>query len=77
MSLPRGRNDLIRQAAVVLLSLMPFAISIGAAEVAWQAITGVATVWRMIAITLVWIGAFAVGTQLFWKVTGALVQKNR
>ncbi len=68
---------MIRQAAVVLLSLVPFAVSILAAEVAWENITGIATVWRMIAMTLVWIGAFAASTQLFWKVTDLLALKQR
>jgi len=54
---------------------MPFAVSILAAEGAWVIASGIATVWRMVFITLVWIGAFAVGTQLFWKMTGILAQK--
>jgi len=56
---------------------MPFAVSILAAEGAWLMVAGIATVWRMIVLTLVWIGAFAVGTQLFWKMTVILAQKQR
>jgi len=56
---------------------MPFAVSIFAAEGAWVIMAAVVTVWRMIVMTLVWIGAFAVGTQLFWKMTGILAQKQR
>lgn len=66
---------LTRLVAVVALTLMPFAASIVAAYVAWQAITGIATVWRMIGMTLVWIAAFAAGTQLFWKVVERLTPK--
>jgi len=64
-----------RLAAVVGLTLMPFAASIVAAYAAWEAIAGIATVWRMIVMTLVWIAAFAAGTQLFWKVVERLAPK--
>lgn len=64
-------------AAVVLLSLMPFGASISFAFVAWQLAAGVATVFRLVAMTLVWIAAFAAGTQVFWKVTGLLAPKQR
>ena len=64
-----------RQAAVAFLAMVPLAISICAAYAAWETTVGILTVWRMITITLVWIGAFALGTQLFWKVTGLLATK--
>jgi len=67
---------LIRLAAVVGLSLMPLAVSIMAAYASWEIVTGIATVWRMIAMTLVWIAAFAAGTQLFWKVVERLAPKQ-
>ena len=63
---------MIRVAAVVILTLVPFTLSILAAYGAWEAIRGISTLWRMIAMTLVWIGAFAAGAQLFWKVVDRL-----
>ena len=68
---------MIRQAAVVLLSSVPFVVSILLAYVSWETFVGIATVWRMVILTLVWIGAFAIGTQLFWKATGLLAQKQQ
>ncbi|HXY56376.1 MAG TPA: hypothetical protein VEH01_02070 [Nitrososphaerales archaeon] len=65
---------MIRIAAVVLLTLVPFAVSILAAYAAWESIRGIWILWRMIAMTLVWIGAFASGAQLFWKVVERLAQ---
>ena len=65
---------MIRQAAVAVLSLMPFGVSILFAHAAWDMVTGIATVWRMIVMTLVWIAAFAAGTQLFWRLTGVLAR---
>jgi hypothetical protein len=61
----------------VVLSLMPFGVSILFAYVAWTTIIGIATVWRMVIMTLVWIAAFAAGTQLFWKVTDLLAPRQR
>jgi hypothetical protein len=66
---------MIRQAAVIGLSLLPFALSSGAAFLAWEAAAGLETVWRMIFIVLVWIPAFAGGTQLFWRVVGLLAPR--
>jgi len=63
---------MIRVAAVVMLTLVPFTLSILAAYAAWETIRGISTVWRMIAMTFVWIGAFAAGAQLFWKVVDRL-----
>jgi uncharacterized membrane protein (DUF106 family) len=34
-----------------------------------------ATLWRIIIIFFVWIGVFAVFTQIFWKVVGALAKQ--
>ncbi|MGD0477826.1 MAG: hypothetical protein ABSB29_06645 [Nitrososphaerales archaeon] len=66
---------MIRQAAVIGLSLLPFILSSGAAFLAWEFATALETVWRMIFVVLVWIPAFAGGTQLFWKVVGLLALK--
>lgn len=68
---------MIKQAALVVLSLMPFGVSILFAYAAWTMVTGIATVWRMVAMTLVWIAAFAASTQLFWKVTDLLSPTQR
>jgi hypothetical protein len=73
----RGQSALIKQAAVVMLSIVPFAVSVLFAYATWEAIAWIGTVWRMIAMTAVWIAAFALGTQLFWKVTGLLVPKQQ
>jgi len=64
-----------RQAAVIGLSLVPFVLSSMAAFLAWEVAVALETVWRMIFVVLVWIPAFAVGTQLFWKVVGLLALK--
>lgn len=64
-----------RQAAVIGLSLLPFVLSSGAAYLAWDVAAALATVWRMIFTVLVWIPAFAGGTQLFWRVIGLLAPK--
>ena len=66
---------MIRQAAVAGLTLMPFGVSVLAAYISWEAITGIMTVWRMIIMTFVWIGAFAGATRLFWKVVESLASK--
>jgi len=54
---------------------MPFVASILAAYASWEVVSGTATVWRMIIMTLVWIAAFAAGTLLFWKVVERLAPK--
>jgi len=61
-----------RQAAVALLSLLPFAVSSVFAFGAWEATEALATVWQLIVMVLVWVGVFAACTQVFWKVVGAL-----
>jgi hypothetical protein len=63
---------MIRLAAVVMLTLVPFGLSILAAYAAWESITHIWILWRMVAMTLVWIGAFAAGAQIFWKVVERL-----
>jgi hypothetical protein len=65
-------QTLIRQAAVVGLSVIPFAASSVLAFVAWGLAEPLATLWRMIIIFFVWIGVFAVCTQFFWKVVDLL-----
>jgi len=56
---------------------MPFGVSILFAYGAWITIEGVAAVYRMLVMTLVWIAAFAAGTQLFWKVADLLSPRQR
>jgi len=65
---------LIKQAAVAGLSLLPFGLSVSAAYFAW-AIFPSLEAWHMIVTVLVWIVAFAAGTQLFWKVVELLALK--
>jgi hypothetical protein len=66
---------LIRQLAVIFLSLVPFAISIMAAYLTWAAFPSI-ELWHMVATTLVWVVSFAAGTALFWKVTELLAIKR-
>ena len=66
---------MIRQLAVALLSLVPFVFSVSAAYVAWAVFPSL-ELWHMVVTTLVWVGAFAAGTQIFWKATGLLVLKH-
>jgi len=66
-----------RQAAVIGLSLLPFALSSVAAYLAWDVTAALETVWRMIFMVLIWIPAFAGGTQLFWRVVGLLAPKSQ
>jgi len=68
---------MIRQVVVIGLSLVPFALSSVAAFLAWEVAEALMTVWRMIFVVLVWIPAFAGGTQIFWRVVGLLAQKPR
>ena len=56
--------------------MKPFAVSILAAYASWEAVTGVAVIWKMIVMTLVWIAAFATGTLAFWKVVERLAPKQ-
>jgi hypothetical protein len=68
---------MIRQAAVIGMSLLPFFLSSGAAYLAWEFTVPLEAVWRMVFAVLVWIPAFAGGTQLFWKVVGLLAPKSQ
>ena len=65
---------MIRQLAVAGLSLLPFGLSIAAAYLAWEAFPSIEA-WHMIVTVFVWIGTFAVGTQIFWKAVGVLASK--
>ena len=56
--------------------MLPFGVSTLAAFVTWESITGIAVVYRMVAMTLVWIAAFAAGTMLFWEVVERLAPKQ-
>lgn len=67
---------MIRQAAVIGLSLLPFVLSSGAAFLAWEFTTALEAVWRLIFVVLVWIPVFAGGTQLFWRAVGLLAPKQ-
>jgi len=60
---------------VLLLSLLPLSISIAAAYVAWLVVPWVEA-FHMIITVLVWVAAFAVGTQLFWKGVELLAAKQ-
>ncbi len=61
-----------RQAAVVVLSLLPFALSTSLAYLAWGALGSLETLFRMVSMVFVWIAAFAAGAQVFWKIVGRL-----
>jgi len=61
---------MMRQVAVLGLSLVPFALSTAIAFIMWELLEPFAALWRLIAIVLVWIAAFAAGTQVFWRVVG-------
>ena len=65
---------MIRQAAVVGLSVLPFSISIAVAYFAWVLFPAVEA-WHMIATVIAWIVAFAAGTQLFWRIVEQLAPK--
>jgi hypothetical protein len=56
---------------------MPFGVSILFAYAAWMLVVGIAAVFRMVIMTLIWIAAFAAATQLFWKVTDLLAPRQR
>ena len=64
-----------RQAAVVALSLLPFAFSTSLAYLAWEALGSMEALFKMVSIVFVWIAAFAGGTQLFWKIVGRLASR--
>ena len=55
--------------------LIPFALSITAAFLAWSVFPSI-ELWHMVVTTLVWVGAFAAGTKIFWKVTDLLAIKS-
>jgi len=55
-----------KQAAVIGLALVPFALASAMAFAAWEAANGIEA-WRMIGTTLAWIVSFAIGTQIFWR----------
>ena len=62
---------MIRQAAVVGLSLIPFGLSVATAYLAWSVFPEIEG-WHMIVTVLVWVTAFAAGTQLFWSLVERL-----
>ena len=57
------------------LALFPFGLSVSTAYVAWAIFPSIEA-WHLIVTALVWIGAFAAGTQLFWKVVELLALKQ-
>jgi hypothetical protein len=66
---------LIKQAAVAGLSLLPLGVSITTAYLAWYIFPSIEG-WHIIVTVLVWIAAFAGGTQLFWKIVELLAPKQ-
>jgi len=64
-----------KQAAVAGLALLPLVMSIPASYVAWLVFPSIEA-WHIIFTGLVWVFAFAVGTQLFWKGVELLAQKQ-
>lgn len=66
---------MIRQAGVALLALLPLAVSIPAAYLAWLAFPSIEAL-HMVITGLVWVFSFAAGTQLFWKAVELLAQKR-
>jgi hypothetical protein len=58
-----------------MLSIIPFVLSISSAYLAWAVFPQI-DLWHMVVTTLVWVGTFAAGTKIFWKVTEALAVKR-
>jgi hypothetical protein len=56
--------------------MIPFAFSAMAAYLVWNTVEGIALLWKMILIAIVWIMAFAAGTQFFWKAVELLAKKR-
>jgi ABC-type uncharacterized transport system permease subunit len=54
------------------LSFLPFGASSVAAFGVWELLESLPTLWKMVIIFFVWIGVFAIFTQLFWKVVDLL-----
>ena len=71
----KERCNLIRQAALIGLSVVPFAVSSALAFAVWWTFA-IPSPWRMIMIVLVWIGDFAACTQLFWIVVRKLAAQH-
>jgi hypothetical protein len=63
---------MIKQLAVVCLSLIPFAVSTAFALGAWELLEALSGLWRLVTVVLVWIATFAAGTQAFWMAVEAL-----
>ena len=57
---------MIKQAAVIGLSLIPFALSTVLAFLTWEALNGIEA-WRLVSTGLAWVVAFALGTRIFWR----------
>jgi hypothetical protein len=66
---------LIKQALVVVLSLLPFGLSIMAAYITWRIFPFIEG-WHMVVTASVWIAVFAGGTQLFWRIVEQLAPKQ-
>ena len=66
---------MIKQAAVAGMALLPLAMSIPAAYLAWLAFPSVEA-WHMVVTGFVWVVFFAAGTQLFWKGVELLARKQ-
>lgn len=55
--------------------MLPFVLSVATAYLAWAVFPAI-EFWHIVVTALVWVLAFAAGTELFWKVTGLLVLKR-
>lgn len=64
-----------RHLVVVLLSLVPFAISSFAAVAIWESSEVLLNVWRLVFAASGWVVAFAAGTKLFWEVVVRLAPR--
>jgi len=60
---------MIRESAVVLLSLVPVIIGLILAEVVWTISPMFDPLWRASFTVFTWVVGFAGGTKLFWNIT--------
>jgi len=57
---------------LVVLSLFPFGISATAAFAAWELSEGLDPIPRLVFAVIMWVVAFAAGTQVLWRIAEAL-----
>ncbi len=60
---------MIRELAVVMLSLVPVVLGSVFAYVFWQLSPAFDPLWRASFTVLTWVVGFAIGTRVFWRVT--------